>query len=77
MNNKQLSEHIGNIDDRLVEQAQHTPDYRRQHRRKAISRLISAAAVIVLMIGSFSTGALVFARNRSRSTGSTGNGNLR
>lgn len=62
MNKKQLSEHIGNIDDRLIEQAQKTPDYRRQRRQKAIRRLASTAAVIILMIGSFSTGALVFAR---------------
>lgn len=62
MNKKQLSEHIGNIDDRLIEQAQKTPDYRRQRRQKAIRRLASTAAVITLMIGSFSTGALVFAR---------------
>lgn len=27
MNNRQLSEHIGNIDDRLIKQAEQIPDY--------------------------------------------------
>ncbi len=62
MNKKQLSEHIGNIDDRLVEQAENIPDYGRQRRQKGIRRLLAAAAVFVLMFGSFSVGAAAFAR---------------
>jgi len=60
MNKKQLSEHIGNIDDRLVEQAEKIPNYRQLHHRQTIRRLISVAAVFVLMVCSFSAGA--FAR---------------
>lgn len=62
MNKKQLSRHIGNIDDRLVEQAEKIPNYSRLHRRKSIKRLITAAAAFVLMICSFSAGTLAFAR---------------
>lgn len=31
MNQKQLSDRIGNIDDRFVQQAEHIPDYGRQY----------------------------------------------
>lgn len=62
MNKKQLSEHIGNMDDRLVEQAEKIPNYRQRHRRQAIRRFLTAAAAFVLMACSFSTGAFVFAR---------------
>lgn len=62
MNKKQLSEHIGNIDDRLVEQAEKIPNYRRLHHRQTIRRLISAAAAFALMACSFSAGAFAFAR---------------
>ncbi len=62
MNKKQLSEHIGNIDDRLVEQAEKIPNYKQLHHRQTIRRLISVAAVFVLMFCSFSAGAFAFAR---------------
>ena len=62
MNKKQLSEHIGNMDDRLVEQAEKIPNYRRLHHRQAIRRFLAAAAAFVLMACSFSAGALAFAR---------------
>lgn len=62
MNKKQLSHHIGNIDDKLVQQAERIPDYALRHRRKRIRRLCAAAAVLALMISSFSLGATVFAR---------------
>lgn len=61
MNQKQLSEHIGNIDDRLVQQAETIPDYASQHRRKRIRQLLAAAAALVLMVSSFSAGAIAFA----------------
>ena len=32
MNRKQLSEHIGNIDDRLVEQAEKIPNYKQDRK---------------------------------------------
>lgn len=62
MNKKQLSEHIGNIDDRLVQQAEKIPNYAAQHRQKRLRQLLSMAAVFVLMISSFSVGAIAFAR---------------
>ena len=52
-----LSHHIGNIDDRLVQQAGNMPDYGRQRRNRSIRRIISIAAVIALMAGSFAVGA--------------------
>lgn len=62
MNQKQLSAHIGNMDDRLVEQAEKIPDFRQLHHRRAIRRLLTAAAAFVLMVCSFSAGAFAFAR---------------
>lgn len=64
MNRKQLSEHIGNIDDRLVEQAEKIPNYKQQHSRKIIRRFITIAAAFVLMACCFSAGAFAFARER-------------
>lgn len=62
MNKKQLSEHIGNIDDRLVEQAEKIPNYRQLHHRQTIRRFLTVAATFVLMVFSFRAGALAFAR---------------
>ena len=62
MNKKQLSEHIGNIDDRLVQQAESIPNYAKQRRHKRLKQLLSMAAVLILMISSFSLGAIAFAR---------------
>lgn len=62
MNKKQLSEHIGNMDDRLVQQAEQIPFYAALHRQKRIRHLLTAAAVFILMVSSFSIGALAFAR---------------
>ena len=62
MNKKQLSEHIGNIDDRLVQQAEIIPNYVAQRRQKRIRHLLATAAALVLMFSSFSVGAIVFAR---------------
>ena len=62
MNRKQLSEHIGNIDDKLIQQAEKIPNYASLHRRKKIRQVLAAAAVLVLMFSSFSVGAMAFAR---------------
>lgn len=62
MNQKQLSEHIGNIDDRLVRQAESLPNYAAWHRRRWIRQFLTAAAALVLMVSSFSAGATAFAR---------------
>lgn len=62
MNQKQLSEHIGNIDDQLVQQAESLPNYAAWHRRRWTRQLLTAAAALVLMVSSFSAGATAFAR---------------
>lgn len=62
MNKKQLSEHIGNIDDRLVQQAEQIPNYMVVRRQKRFRRFLTAAAALVLMVASFSVGAIAFAR---------------
>ena len=62
MNKKQLSEHIGNIDDRLVQQAEIIPNYVARRRQKRIRQLLATAAALVLMFSGFSVGAIAFAR---------------
>ncbi len=62
MKKERLSEHIGNIDDRLVQQAEQIPNYARQHRRKGFTRFSAIAAVLVLMVCSFTVGAVAFSR---------------
>lgn len=62
MNKKQFSEYIGNIDDRLIKQAENIPNYAVQHRNQRIRQFLATAAVFVLMISSFGVGAIVFAR---------------
>ena len=62
MNKRQLSEYIGNIDDRLVQQAENLPDYAARRRRKGIRRFWAAAAALALMAFSFSAGAIAFGR---------------
>lgn len=58
MNSRQFSQRIGNIEDRLVQQSCQTPNYGRQRRGRLFRRLISLAAVIALMAGSFTMGAM-------------------
>ncbi len=62
MNAKQFAEHIGNIDDRLVAQAEQLPRYAAAERGKRLRRLLATAAVLVLMASSFGAGALAFSR---------------
>lgn len=62
MNKKQLAEHIGNIDSELVQQAQTIPNYAAQRRIIRFRRLATAAAALLLMVSSFSAGAIAFAR---------------
>lgn len=59
MNREQLLERIGNIDDRLVQQAERIPNYRKRYRRKRIRRLAAWAAALILMAGSFAAGVMV------------------
>ena len=60
MNSRDLADRIGNIDDRLVQQAERLPNYRAQHRRKVFTRFAACAAAVLLMFGSFVTGAVAF-----------------
>jgi len=62
MTDKQLSGYIGEIEDRLVEQAEPVRNFMKERRKRNIGRLLAIAAVLVLMVGSFSAGALVFAK---------------
>lgn len=62
MNEKQFSDRIGNIDDRLVQQAEQIPNYARQHRRNGWRRIVSTAAVVALMVCSGVVGALAFSK---------------
>lgn len=58
MNVQQLSERMGNIDDRLIRQAEEHDEYRRSDRRRGFRRGISVAVVAALMMVSFTVGAL-------------------
>lgn len=62
MNRKQLADRIGNIDDRLVQQAEDIPNYARLRRERRWKRAAGIAAVIVLMVCSGVVGALAFSR---------------
>lgn len=58
MNERQLADRIGNIDDKLVEEAK----YRQRRGGGWGHRLLAAAAVLALMAVSFTVGALAFSR---------------
>ena len=58
MNERQFADRIGNIDDRLVEEAR----YRRYRRGGGLRRFLTAAVVAALMAASFTVGALAFSR---------------
>lgn len=60
MNKKQFSDRIGNIDDLIVKQTEQIPNYSRERRKKSVRHLCALAAAIVLMVCSFSLGALAF-----------------
>ncbi len=58
MKAKQLAERIGNIDDQLIQQAQHTPNYGKMYRTKRMRKFFTAATAIALIAVSFTAGAL-------------------
>lgn len=62
MTERQLADHIGNVDETLIQQAAETPNYGLRRRKTALRRLVSLAAVIALMAVSFTAGALAFGR---------------
>lgn len=58
MNPRQFSHRIGNVENRLVQQAQKLPDYGRHKRGLRVKRVLMLAAVVALMACSFTVGAL-------------------
>lgn len=62
MNEKQFSDRIGNVNDKLVQQAEQTPNYGREHRKRGVRQLVAIAATVALMVCSFTVGALAFAK---------------
>lgn len=62
MKKEQLSQRIGNVDDKFVEEAERMPNYAQRHRHNAIRRFSAIAAVLVLMVCSFGVGAFAFAK---------------
>lgn len=58
MNPRQFSHRIGNVEDRLVQQAQELPDYGRRRRNLRFKRVLALAAVVALMACSFTVGVL-------------------
>ncbi len=63
MTNRQLSDHIGNIDDRIVELSAKVPNYARRRRAHMAKRVAGMAAALVIMVGGgFGLGATVFAQ---------------
>ncbi len=62
MTERQLSDRIGNVDEKLIQQAAEAPNYGLRRRKTALRRLASLAAVVALMAVSFTTGALAFSR---------------
>ncbi len=56
MNERQLAERIGNIDDGLIQQAESYRITTKQRRMKALKRAAACAAVLVLAVGSFMLG---------------------
>ena len=62
MNQEQFSRRIGNIDDKLVQQAERIPHYGRQRRQKWLRRFSAAAAVVALMVCSGAVGAIAFGK---------------
>ena len=62
MNEKQFFDRIGNVNDKLVQQAEQTPNYGREHRKRGIRLLVAIAATVALMVCSFTVGALAFAK---------------
>lgn len=63
MTDRQLSDHIGNIDDRLIQDAEHMPNYAARRRGRIVRRVAGLAAALAVMVGgAFGLGATVFAQ---------------
>ncbi len=59
MNERQLAERIGNIDDRLIQQAESYQITRKQRRAGMFKRIGACAAALVFALGSFTLGRVV------------------
>lgn len=62
MNDRQLSDRIGNIDDSLIQQAGQLPEHKKARLSDRAKHWVAAAALVALMSGSFCLGALAFAK---------------
>lgn len=62
MNSRELADRIGNMDEHLVQQAEKLPNYGARHRRRWAVRAASCVAALVLALGSFTAGAVAFAK---------------
>ena len=62
MKQERLAEHIGNIDGRLIFEADRVQNHRRGHRKGVFRKVLTVAAVLALMICSSVVGALAFSR---------------
>lgn len=63
MKPEQFASRLGNIDDALVEQAAQPQNFGRAQRRRRVRRILSVAAMLVLLAGSFAVGSLTAAAN--------------
>ncbi|MCM1539903.1 MAG: hypothetical protein NC121_01435 [Blautia sp.] len=62
MNKEQLAERIGNMDDRLIQEAGQIQDSKRRKSAVIFRRCMAAVAVLALMVCSGAVGAVAFAR---------------
>ena len=62
MKKEQLAKRIGNIDDRLVQEAGRFQDRGRRRRNGIFRKVLAAAAVLALMVCSGAVGAVAFAQ---------------
>ena len=69
MKKEQLAERIGNIDAEFIQDAEHIPNYTKQHKKKVVRRLSVFAAVIALMVCSIGVGCLLYTSPSPRDRG--------
>ena len=65
MKTEQLSRRIGNIDERLIWEAEEIPNYRKCQRKAKIRRAYFYAAMILVVISCVTLGAMVFANDET------------
>lgn len=62
MNPNQFSHRIGNVEDHLIQQSQQLPGYGFHRRNLRLKRALILAAVVTLMVCSFTVGAMAFSK---------------